>query len=97
MKAIKIFFTISLIILSLCCCDTKEYHTRSKINLIEETTVTTITEKTSDTAKVPDKVYYTESGKSYHYVNPCGKGTYYECTLEEAIKNGLTPCKKCVK
>lgn len=41
-------------------------------------------------------VYYTKTGKRYHYENPCGKGTYYPTTLAEAKKMGLTPCKKCV-
>lgn len=41
-------------------------------------------------------VYYTETGKRYHYANPCGKGTYYPTTLAEAKSRGLTPCQKCV-
>lgn len=41
-------------------------------------------------------VYYTKTGKRYHYANPCGKGTYYPTTLAEAKKMGLTPCQKCV-
>lgn len=42
-------------------------------------------------------VYYTKSGKKYHYANPCGKGTYYPCTLDEAVnKKHLEPCEKCV-
>lgn len=41
-------------------------------------------------------VYYTKTGKRYHYENPCGKGTYYSTTLAEAKKMGLTPCQKCV-
>lgn len=52
---------------------------------------------TSDSFPIHDIVYYTKSGKCYHYINPCGKGTYYECTFEEAIQKGLTPCDKCVK
>lgn len=41
-------------------------------------------------------VYYTKSGKKYHYANPCGRGTYYPCTLAEAQSRGLEPCGKCV-
>ncbi len=41
-------------------------------------------------------VYYTRTGEKYHYENPCGRGTYYECTLSEAERRGLEPCEKCV-
>lgn len=41
-------------------------------------------------------VYYTNSGSKYHYENPCGRGTYYPCTLAEAEAMGLAPCEKCV-
>lgn len=41
------------------------------------------------------KVYRTETGKRYHYDGNCNGGTYYECTLEEALAAGLTPCQKC--
>ncbi|MGN0621049.1 MAG: hypothetical protein ACI4I9_04200 [Porcipelethomonas sp.] len=41
-------------------------------------------------------VYYTRTGKCYHYENPCGRGTYYECSLSEAKSWGLSPCEKCV-
>lgn len=42
------------------------------------------------------QIYRTKSGKKYHYKNPCGKGTYYPCTLQEALAAGLGPCEKCV-
>lgn len=41
-------------------------------------------------------VYVTKTGKKYHYANPCGKGTYYPCSLAEAQSRGLEPCGKCV-
>lgn len=41
-------------------------------------------------------IYRTKTGKKYHYKNPCGRGTYYPCTLEEAQAAGLGPCEKCV-
>ncbi|MGN1478349.1 MAG: hypothetical protein ACI4XH_01160 [Acutalibacteraceae bacterium] len=41
-------------------------------------------------------VYITKTGKKYHYTYPCGNGTFYECSLEEAISKGLEPCKRCV-
>lgn len=40
-------------------------------------------------------VYYTETGSKYHYDEKCGRGTYFPCTLDEAIDMGLEPCKKC--
>lgn len=42
------------------------------------------------------KIYRTETGKKYHYENPCGNGTYYEVSLDQALAAGLEPCKKCV-
>ncbi len=42
-------------------------------------------------------VYITKSGKKYHYANPCGKGTYTAINIDDAIKQGYQPCKKCVK
>ena len=41
-------------------------------------------------------VYVTKTGKKYHYANPCGKGTYYPCSLAEAQSRGVEPCGKCV-
>jgi len=41
-------------------------------------------------------VYKTETGKRYHYENPCGNGTYSPITLAEAKALGLTACEKCV-
>ena len=39
----------------------------------------------------------TKTGKRYHYSNSCNGGTYYASTLEEALRQGLTPCQKCVE
>lgn len=53
----------------------------------------------SDTASTKENsrtVYITKTGKKYHYANPCGKGTYYPCSLAEAQSRGLEPCGKCV-
>lgn len=41
-------------------------------------------------------VYRTSTGDKYHYINPCGYGTYYAVTLKEAQDAGLQPCEKCV-
>lgn len=48
--------------------------------------------------EVPEgqKIYVTKSGKRYHYDSTCNGGTYYEATLEEALRRNLTPCEKCV-
>lgn len=51
---------------------------------------------TSSTEENSRTVYITETGKKYHYANPCGRGTYYSCTLAEAQARGLEPCGKCV-
>lgn len=51
----------------------------------------------ADTSKENSRtVYITKTGKKYHYANPCGKGTYYPCSLAEAQSRGLEPCGKCV-
>lgn len=61
---------------------------------------TTSTVSTQDTPATNSEsgrtVYYTKSGSKYHYENPCGRGTYYPCTLAEAEAMGLEPCGKCV-
>ena len=58
------------------------------------TTEITYTEISTDLSMI---VYYTKTGSKYHYENPCGRGTYYPCTLDEAInQKGLKPCEKCV-
>ncbi len=41
------------------------------------------------------RVYVTPTGSRYHLDPNCGKGTYTEATLDEALARGLTPCKKC--
>ena len=47
----------------------------------------------ADTSKENSRtVYITKTGKKYHYANPCGKGTYYPCSLAEAPSRGLEPC-----
>lgn len=74
-------------------------------NTVSATTATTTTTTTTTApqttiitavATTPDYVYRTKSGKKYHYENPCGNGTYYEVSFEEALSAGLEPCEKCV-
>ncbi|MBQ8767773.1 MAG: hypothetical protein IJZ16_13335 [Clostridia bacterium] len=77
---------------------TKQKETTTK--QIEKTTnkVETTTKRVTTTVD-PDSqvtVYVTETGKRYHYENPCGNGTYYPSTLANAKARGLTPCNKCV-
>lgn len=64
----------------------------------KETTTKHTTTSVAAPADDPEQmtVYYTKSGKRYHYANPCGNGTYYPTTLAEAKSRGLTPCQKCV-
>lgn len=74
----------------------------TKKSVASTTQKETTTRKSTTTAPVQAEeneqmtVYYTQTGERYHYVNPCGKGTYYPTTLAEAKKMGLTPCQKCV-
>lgn len=42
------------------------------------------------------RIYITKTEKHYHHDPSCNGGTYYESTLEEAQRRGLTPCDKCV-
>lgn len=64
----------------------------------KETTTKHTTTSVVTSADDPEQmtVYYTKSGKRYHYANPCGNGTYYATTLADAKSRGLTPCQKCV-
>ena len=57
---------------------------------------TTATTTIATTAAQGTSIYRTKSGSKYHYLNPCGSGTYYKVTLDQAKKAGLEPCKKCV-
>lgn len=55
-----------------------------------------VEEKTvSSQVQVGNTVYITKTGKKYHTNSSCNGATYYECSLEDAIAKGLTPCKKC--
>lgn len=61
---------------------------------------TTTTAKPITTAAPADEplsetVYVTKTGKKWHRSSSCNGGTYYESTLTEAERRGLTPCKKC--
>ena len=50
----------------------------------------------TNTETTERKVYITETGSKYHYDVTCGNGKYFESTIENALKLGLEPCKKCV-
>lgn len=45
-------------------------------------------------ASAQSTVLVTPTGECYH-THKCGRGTYYESTLQEAKARGLRPCKKC--
>lgn len=53
-------------------------------------------ETAAESAPKSRTVYITKTGKRYHYDNHCNNATYYESDLDTAVKQGLTPCKKCV-
>lgn len=63
---------------------------------VTTTLKTTKKTTTQHVASKGQKVYKTPTGKKYHYNGNCGNGTYIETTLEEALRIGLEPCKKCV-
>ncbi len=44
-----------------------------------------------------DIVYITRNGEKYHLSLSCGEYEFYECTLEQALSRGLSPCKKCAQ
>ena len=52
---------------------------------------------TIDTPQNLRTIYMTKTGEKYHYDGSCNGGTYFETTLEQALKIGLEPCAKCVK
>lgn len=41
-----------------------------------------------------EMVLITRTGSKYH-THKCGNGTYYQATLSEAQRRGLSPCSKC--
>ncbi|MBQ3562919.1 MAG: hypothetical protein IJA13_05170 [Clostridia bacterium] len=42
-------------------------------------------------------VYRTPKGERYHYSATCGGENSYKVSLKDALKSGLTPCKKCAE
>ncbi|MBQ8228672.1 MAG: hypothetical protein IJZ88_06635 [Clostridia bacterium] len=63
---------------------------------VKEQTQTTAT-STQHQQINTNTVYITKSGKKYHLSYTCGGNEYYECTIEQALERGLTPCKKCAQ
>lgn len=53
--------------------------------------------KASENQSNGSMVYVTPSGKKYHLLASCGGDNAYETTLEEAVSEGKTPCKKCAQ
>ena len=68
----------------------------------EQDTVTSSKQETvssveSDTATQSKTVYRTPTGKRYHLDPECGGKNSTATTLDAAVKQGLTPCKKCAE
>ena len=55
---------------------------------------TTSVESNKNNSKV---VYRTPNGRRYHYSATCGGENSYKVSLNDALKSGLTPCKKCAE
>ena len=79
----------------------------SKAPVVTEPESSKAPQPTTESSKTPPaepsdpnedvKVYRTKTGKRYHFDSTCGNGTYYECTLADALDSGLTPCEKCAQ
>lgn len=71
--------------------------TVSKTEYITETTTeyTRAAQEETTTEYNGITVYYTNTGKKYHYDNNCNDGEYFPCTLDQALSMGLDPCKRC--
>ncbi len=52
---------------------------------------------TDEAAEDAPLIYRTPAGERYHFDAECGGNNSYECTWEDAIEAGLTPCGKCAK
>lgn len=68
----------------------------------EQDTVTSSKQETvssveSDTVTQSKTVYRTPTGKRYHLDPECGGKNSTATTLDAAVKQGLTPCKKCAE
>ena len=75
----------------------KNNSSNAKEDLISKE-VTTETKQEESEVKVSTKseiVYITQSGSKYHLISNCGKGNYYTTTLQDALNDGYTLCKKC--
>lgn len=79
--------------------DSIEFKSKENFEDVITTEITTEIVTTTNPPVVVQKeektVYYTETGSKYHYDSKCGRGTYYPCTLDEALAKGLEPCQKC--
>lgn len=63
-------------------------------------TPSTSSNKTNSVKKETYKtniVYRTPNGKRYHYSASCGGKNSYKVSYDDAVNDGLTPCKKCVE
>lgn len=67
----------------------------------KKTTVKAATTKkivtTTQQHKVSRTVYITPTGKRYHFKSTCGGKNSFGVELDNAIRQGYTPCKKCAQ
>lgn len=70
---------------------------KSNNNSSKKQSSLTNTSSKHNTPANSDSVYRTPSGKRYHINSECGGKNSYEVTMDEALREGLTPCKRCIK
>lgn len=68
--------------------------TVKKISTTQKPVITEAPEEEID-EPISRTVYITPTGKRYHYRSTCGGKNSYAVTLDQAIAQGFTPCKKC--
>ena len=77
---------------------TKAATTRMVTTARPTTTKAPTTQATAATTeKVSQTVYITPTGERYHLISTCGGKNSRPVSLEEALRRGLTPCKKCAQ
>ena len=109
MRLRRILFSVlaAAVFVFACACQQKEYHEAKRIILVSSgasteavtsrTTSVSSAEKSTVSGDKSMTVYYTKTGKRYHYSETCGGGEMMSCTLQEALDMGLTPCHKCAE
>ncbi len=79
----------------------KQQTTSSKQQTTSSKQITSSKQKTTSSVNHPkttgDTVYCTPTGKRYHRDIDCGGKNSSPININDAIKRGLTPCKKCAQ